>query len=246
MNFRRMIQTEPGLLKFTGNVDQRITADPERYGFDAERATQYATTRGRFAADYATYNEDVTHSTPFRVAKDDSKRRLINATADLVEQVYANKSLSDQVRQELGLPPRDRRGTPAATATEAPLVMGVVRGATGVKVIGRDAADPSRRGKPAGMRQLAVATCFSDDRPGVDGPWEQARLSGRTTVDLDFPHLRQAAVLWVTCWWISSRNEPGPMSIPVAVRLSGTGAGMPAREGEGTATADAPGMKIAA
>ena len=246
MSFRRALQSESNLLKVSGNMDQRVSADPARYGFDADRAAEYATSHQRFVSAYATYNEDVTHSKPFRLAKDEAKKRLVNATADLAEQAYANRSLSDQVRQEIGLPPRDRRGTPAAPATEAPLVMGAVRGATGVTVIGRDAGDPSRRGKPAGMRQLAVATCFSDEQPGVDGPWEQARLSGRTTVNLDFPHLRRAAVLWVTCWWISSRNEPGPMSIPVAVRLSGTGAGMPAREGESTATAAGPAMKIAA
>ena len=111
--------------------------------------------------------------------------------------------------------------------------------------MGRDADSPSRKGKPAGMRQLAVATVFSEEQPGPTAAWTQALLSGRTTVLLPFPNLRGAAVLWVTCWWVNSRNEPGPMSVPVCVRLSGTGAGMPVREREDV-SGGGSGMKIAA
>ena len=242
MSYRRIIQSEPGLINFTGNIDQLLTLDASRYGVSEDVAGAYSAARLRFMGAYSTYNSDLTHSKPYRVAKDAAKLALVNATADIVEQVYANKTLTDEIRQELGLSPRERRGTPAPVATEAPVVMGEVAGPTSVRIMGRDAESPSRRGKPAGMRQLAVATIFADEQPGPGAAWSQAILSGRTTVLLKYPRLEQAAVLWVSCWWVNSRSEPGPMSVPVCVRLSGTGAGMPVREREDVNG----GMKIAA
>ena len=245
MSYRSLIRSEPGLIKFTGNLDQRLSADATRYGFNEDVGDAYAANRARFMAAYNTYNQDLTHSKPYRAAKDSAKVLLVNATADIVEGAYANKTLTDQIRQELGLSPRERHGTPAPVATESPLVMGEITGPASVRIMGRDAESPSRKGKPFGMRQLAVATLFSDEQPGPGSAWNQAILSGRTTVSLAYPNLREAAVLWVTCWWVNSRNEMGPMSTPVCVRLSGTGAGMPTREREDATTTGA-GMKIAA
>ena len=245
MSYRRIIQTEPGLINFSGNLDRSLTLNAPRFGFNEDVADAYAANRASFMAAHATYNSDATHSKPYRVAKDAAKVLLVNATANIVEQVYANPAVSDESRQVLGLSPRDRKGTPAPVATEPPLVMGEVAGPTTVKIMGRDAESPSRKGKPFGMRQLAVATLFSDEQPGPGSAWNQAILSGRTTVLLAYPNLREAAVLWVTCWWVNSRNEMGPMSTPVCVRLSGTGAGMPTREREDVTTNGA-GMKIAA
>jgi hypothetical protein len=70
--------------------------------------------------------------------------------------------------------------------------------------------------------------------------WGQATLSGRTTTTLQVPSVREPSTVWVSAWFISSRNEAGPASQPIKVRVLGAGSPVPNQQAEPTP------MKIAA
>ena len=241
MTWRNQISTEAGLLKFGGNVDRRLTADPLRYGLTADRASQLNTSFLRFDDAMTQYGDPLFHSPPYREAKDIAKRALTNSLADIVEQVYANKALSGEILEELSLSPRDRRPTPVPAPTVQPQVAAFLTGDASLRIEVRDPSTPDRRAKPRGVRVIEVHTFEGPEPVGDVGQWPLFRLSGRATIDGFFPQMFRETTVWVSCCYVSSRNERGPMSRPVSVRLPGTG-----NKPVAATQADQPPMKIAA
>jgi hypothetical protein len=67
-------------------------------------------------------------------------------------------------------------------------------------------------------------------------------LLGRTDKELSFP-TQTGMTVWITSWWITSRNETSPASAPISFRIAGTNGALPqaGRGRDGDAV-----MKIAA
>ncbi|MEM7806807.1 MAG: hypothetical protein AAF561_01700 [Planctomycetota bacterium] len=238
MSYHNELRNEPAIINFTGNMDTVINDDPARFNIEAGRASAYSSTRTEFTDAYETYHTDATHSTPYRVKKDVMKAHLVNSTRDLCETFLADRSLDETTLALVGLRRRSK-GSPAPMPTTAPLVQGRVDSATSIKLSFRDASDSDRRAKPAGVRQVAVATFIGEEPPTDVTAWGQPRLFGRTDQTLRFETLTSQTV-WVTSWWINSRNEFGPASAPVSFRIAGTSGAVPQQRSETTK------MKIAA
>ncbi len=238
MSYINELKTEAKLINFTGNMETVLTGDPSRFNIDPVRATAYATTRSNFMNAYETYHTDATHSTPYRVKKDDMKGHLFNSTRDLCEQFLADKSLDNTTLALVGLRRRQTSGTPAPTPNAAPLVIGRVDSATSIALSFRDEADRDRRAKPAGVRQVAVATFIGDAPPASIDLWGQPMLLGRTNHRMEFPN-RPDITVWVTAWWVNSRNISGPASRPQSFRIAGLGSVVPA-------SGQQPSLRIAA
>jgi hypothetical protein len=239
MSFSDEMRTEQGIINFTGNLETVISGNPERFNLDAARATAYATTRSAFMEAYGVYHTEATHSTPYRVAKDTAKQDLRNSTRDLCEQFLANRSIDAGTLALVGLKRRSGSGTPVKPPTTAPFVMGQVDSATAVTLSFRNAEDPDRRAKPAGVRQVAVAQFVGDAPPANTAEWGQPILLGRTSKQLTF-NTQTPLTVWITAWWITSRNETSQASAPVSFRIAGTSGALPQQQ------ADRPTMKIAA
>ncbi len=73
--------------------------------------------------------------------------------------------------------------------------------------------------------------------------WTLERLSGKTTINLIYPNLAGETTVWARCAYLNGRNETGPASPPVCVRLPGNGLVAPAGQLGGDAGQP---MKIAA
>jgi hypothetical protein len=239
MSFSDELRTEQGIINFTGNLEQNISSEPTRFNINSARAEAYATTRSNFMSAYQTYHTEATHSTPYRVKKDVMKGHLINSTRDLCETFLADRALDATTLALVGLKRRGK-GSPVQTPTTAPLVQGRVDSATSVKLSFRNPADPDRRAKPTGVRQVAVAQYIGETPPTDVAAWGQPTLLGRTDQQLSFA-TQTGMTVWITAWWITSRNESSPASAPVSFRIAGTTGAVPQQ-----ATADRPTMKIAA
>ena len=114
--------------------------------------------------------------------------------------------------------------------TVAPAVSGGADGLTAVKLTIRDPRSPDRRARPAKVRQIAVLTHFGDSAPTDINAWRQPIFSGRTDVRMDFPWLVGETKVWVTCAYVNSRNQFGPASAPVSIRVLGQPASATASE----------------
>ena len=241
MGYNDKIKSERDLIDFTGNLDRQLPDLHAQLGISAERAAEYATTRADFMGAYEVYHTAETHSTPYRVAKDEAKGRLLRSTRALCEMARADEAVSAEALAKIGVRRRDRRGTPASRPTAAPLLTARAVGPTTLEVLLADAADPSRRGKPEDVRQAAVVAYAGETPPSDAASWGQPTLSGTTRVRVSTGE-RGATTVWVTAWWINTRNVAGPAAAPVPVRVAGTSGATPAAKAGGDESA----MKIAA
>ena len=204
--------------------------------------TQYNTTLGNYDAAWDVAKSPSSNSIEATSAKNVQREKMRNTVQRLVAQVKAAPAVDDTLLAALGMPRRIGRSRPVPTPAGAPVVTTEAVGPTTLRVTAK--ADPESRSnaRPRGVRQVAVAT-FAGDAPPADATlWGQPTLSGRTAVLIPMDRLAGPATVWVTCWYVSSRNELGPASAPVSTRMLGAGTAVPTAARQPAATP----MKIAA
>ena len=208
---------------------------------DAE-IEQFNTTLGRYDAAWDVAKNPSTNSAEATAAKNVLREKMYNTVRHLVAQVKAAPTVDNTLLVALGIPPRPVRRHSVPPPSAAPVVTAEAVGPTLLRVTAK--ADPESRSnaKPAGVRQVAVATYAGDAPPADPTMWGQPRLSGRTAIVVPMDHVAGPATVWVTCWYVSSRNEAGPASAPIAARMLGAGPAVPASSRQPAAT----GLKIAA
>ena len=247
MTMEQMLRREADALRWTGEFARTIGGESALlYGLTAEQASEYQTTQGRFAADYAAWHNPATHTPIQRALKDESLLRLRNATASLVAVCEAWPQMTDAKREALKIPLRDRGGAPATLPAAAPTATVLLTGPESVLVRAENPAEPDRAAKPRGVKSLVVLVAFTGDgsEPALaTDQWPVAKISGRTSVDLMWPNMPADQTAWVACYWLSTRNAVGPISRPQSIRLPGTRAAVKAATGE---TGGEVKMKIAA
>ena len=184
-------------------------------------------------------------------AKTDALVALREACRPVIGVIVANPNVSDATRVRLGLKPRVQSLTPATVPAMPPMVELVLTGPTSARAFVRNPTDPGRKAKPYGVQAVVVQSYFTDATTGEKPPadmnrWALEPQQGRTTFDLFWPGLASPKAVWVTCHYVTTRNERGPSAEPASVVLPGTGlaAGV-ATEARQETTAESP-MKIAA
>ena len=119
--------------------------------------------------------------------------------------------------------------------------MALLSGSWSVHVIVSDPSNPGRRGRPAGVRQVAYHVFLGENPPADPAQWPVADVTGTMRHDLIWPGIAPTRA-HVSARLLNTRNEKGPMSIPVEVFVPGTGdVSEPAETDD-----DAKRMKIAA
>ena len=159
--------------------------------------------------------------------------------------INANPNVSDATRVRLGLKPRVGSLTPATVPAMPPMIELVLTGPTSARAFVRNPADPDRKAKPYGVQAIVVQSFFTTgEKPPADmNRWALEPQQGRTTFDLFWPGLASPKAVWVTCHYVTTRNERGPSAEPASVVLPGTG--LAAAEVRQETTTESP-MKIAA
>ncbi len=239
MTFAQMLQRDTGLLTWSADFFATTSGSEGDYGLTAQQVAEFGTTQGKFAAAMAKVGNLGTRSAADVSAKNEAKKTLVNASRMLVEICQAWPQMTAEKRTRLQIPQRGGRPSPAPMPAAAPQASAVLTGPTSARFTARNAADAGRRRRPAGVRQLEIRSMLGSEPTGDPTAWAGTDLSGRTTFDFAWPGVWEATTVWLSCCWINGRNERGPMSPPISVRLAGTGI-RPA------ATAQGGGMKIAA
>ena len=247
MTMEQMLRREADALRWTGEFARTIGGESAPlYGLSADQAGEYQTTQQRFATAYADWHNPATHTPIQRALKDESLLRLRNVTASLVAVCEAWPQMTDAKREALKIPLRDRNTTAAVLPAAAPTATVVLTGPESVLVQVRNPAEPDRAAKPRGVKSVVVLVAFTSDgnEPAMaTGQWPVCRISGKTTIDLMWPNMPADQTAWVACYWLSSRNQVGPISRPQSIRLPGSRAAVRAAT---STTSEEPTMKIAA
>lgn len=195
-------------------------------GISLELATSLESAFNAYDAAYMLAVDPATRSTPRVQGKNTALTGLKAAAKPVVAILQSNPDVSDEQRVELGLKVRDRVPTPAAVPTSAPSVVAMLTGPQSARVIARNPLTPDSRAKPAGVGSVvvqAVQTTGGALPPADLSTWPIAQRSGRTTIDLYWPAMTGETTVWTSCYWVNTRQQRGPSSTPVSVRLPGSG-----------------------
>ena len=245
MYINRIFQNDVNLnlwsIDFLNTTGGTAAAD---FGLTAAQVQAFADLQADYAEKLAKCTNVEARSQVAVVAKNTSKSLLVALARQLVDVCDAWPMMTNDKRVLLRIPLRTTTRTPAKLPTLPPQVAATLTGSESMRLTVRNPGDPDRRAKPKGVASVVVQVCFEDDgvqptTPAMD--WPTYLISGKADVDLFFANMPAGKTAWFVCSWLSTRNERGPVSAKLSVRLPGTGfAQRPA-----TAAQD-PAMKIAA
>jgi hypothetical protein len=213
---------EADLVSSASNFDVKTTAAPTTFGLSVPQCTAFHTVLTAFVAARTVALDPLTRSPANIVAKDIAKNSLLASYRQLAGIVQKFPGTTNFIRAELGLPLRFPEPTPIPPPAAAPLlqVKSVSVRTARVRLI--DAANPTRRGKPAGVSGAAVFSFVGSEAPPDLTEWTFEGNAGRTTVDVVFPSsVENGATVWITAYWFNPRKQAGPTANPVSANLPG-------------------------
>jgi hypothetical protein len=213
---------ESELVTWSTNLNTKINAGPTLYGLSVGQATAYGVLHSDFLTRYQTANNPDTRSPSNIIAKDTSKTALIANARMLAAIVQAFPAITDEQLSDLGLTVPAVEPSPINPPADAPgldIVSAVVRT---VKIRLHDSANPTRRGKPAGVAGASVFSFVGATPPAEIVGWKFEGNTTKTTVEVEFASsVASGATVWVCAFWFNPRAQSGPACNPVSTNLPG-------------------------
>ena len=139
----------------------------------------------------------------------------------LAKLVQAAPLVTDAQKFSLGLNVR-AAPTPVPPPSTSPNLDVVSVTAWTVKIKLHDAASGKKRGRPPGVKGVAVFSCVAAAPPTDLNDWHFEGNTGKTTIDVAFSNtVASGAKAWLTAFWFNPRMESGPACTPVPVTVQG-------------------------
>lgn len=213
-------RTDAGLLAWSANFSDLIVASPTDYGLTIEDATDYATLHTTYADAYAAAHGPGRGPAATQT-KNTAKAALMQDARRLVRIIQAFPGTTNTMRVQLNITVPDEP-TPVPSPAYAPeMDMLPVVGRT-VKIRVHNEQTLGHRGKPHGVKAVAVYSYVGENAPDDIHEWKAEALSSRPAVDIEFPPtLAPGTKVWLTAYWLNTKMESGPACQPQGVNLAG-------------------------
>lgn len=214
---------EAQLLAWSNAFFTKITATPTAFGLVAGQATAYGILNTAWANAYAAATDSETNSTAAITAKNVAKEALLNGPGgarELVAIVQAFPGTTDEERSELRIRIRDVEPTPVPPPSEAPVLIvdSLLSRVLTLKI--RSSEDDESRGKPEGVAGSTILMYVGAEAPLDPAVWTFVMNTTRTTAVIEFPpSIAPGAKVWLTAFWRNRRDDIGPASTPLSIRL---------------------------
>lgn len=214
--------TDAGLLAWSQNFSTLISATPVVFGLNAGNATSYAAAQSAYADALLAATEPSTRGGATVLAKRLARQSLVALSRQLARQVQGTMTVTDEQRYELGLTVRDAGPTPAPVPGATPRLDVVSVIGRNVKVRLHDAANPTRRGKPAFVAGASLFSYVGAVAPTDPAQYKFEGNTTRTTFDVVFPDtVASGATVYLCAFWYNAKAQSGPACTPVPVTIQG-------------------------
>lgn len=216
------------LLAWANPFSAKLTATPTAYGVTAGNASTLAGLLTTFSTALAAATNPQTRGGSTIAAKDTARVNLVANIRQLARQIQGTITVTNQQRYDLGLTVRDTTPTPVPPPAFSPTIMIESTIGNTVRIRLVDSENPTRRGKPAGVRGASVFSFVGDEAPTTEAAWKFEGNTTRTIVDVTFPPATApGSKVWFTAFWFNPRSQSGPPATAVGVNIPG-GAAMAA------------------
>lgn len=208
-------RTDSGLLAWSQNFLNLITATPTAYNLVAGDATAYLAVHTAYSTALANCDPGL-RSAQNVITKNAARTTLKNSATLLANKVYSGASVTDAQKTALGIPPR-RAATPIPPPSTAPVIEVLSVSGWTVKLKLKAVGGTPRRGKPAGVSGASVFTYVGATPPDDIPSWKFEGNTGRSNITVEFPSTLAAGTkVWMTAFWFNGRKQSGPACAPVA------------------------------
>ena len=214
------------LVPWSNNFDTRITASPITFGLTAAQASAYDALHDPFVAAYNAMMDaraNGTRSESLTAATKSAKAALLEYARELYAFVAANNSVSQANKVLLGIHQRAVPGPIPRPGVRPGMDILSVNGRTvGVHI--HDSASSTKRGKPAGSVAAWVYSFVGAEYPSDPTLWSFEGSATKPKFEITFPStVAGGTQIWVCAAWINSKQEAGPLSVPLTTTLQGGG-----------------------
>lgn len=214
--------TENGLLAWSLNFKNLITASPTTYGLTTGDATAYGLVHTAYADALAACEPSVRNKTAV-ATKNVAKTTLKTQATLLANAIYGTPTVTVPQKVELGIPPR-ATPAPIPAPASAPAIEILSLSGWTVKIRLKDTASGATRGKPPGVIGASVFTYVGATPPADVSQWMFEGNTGRVTVNVAFnTTVAAGAKVWITAFWFNNRKQSGPVAIAASVRVDEIG-----------------------
>ena len=213
-------RADAAMLQWSQNVVNLISISPSQWGLQDSDVTDYTALHAGYSAKLAKCEPSVRNK-PAVVAKDQSLGELKSGAFTLANKIYADASVSEAMKVQIGMPPR-AKPMRIPRPESAPVIEIVSHRGFTVRIRLR-AADSDKRGKPAGTAGASVFSFVGDAPPTDIGQWKFVGSMGRVEkIDITFPTtVAPGTKVFFTGLWFNGRKEGGPMARPIGTNLLG-------------------------
>jgi hypothetical protein len=210
---------ESDLVTWSNTFSEGLTALNTQVGVSAALATEYAGLNTTWLTKYNAYQNDSTNSTTARIEKSEAKKALIAKARLLAGIAQRHPATTNAQRAELGITVKDVEPTPLPIPGQA---QALVKGVNGKKVTTRviDPANPTRRGRPAGVQGIHVYSHVGETYPPDLRDYDFQGAVTRSPVTVEFPDAAPGAKVWIVVAYYNPRGEEGAPSTPVFANLA--------------------------
>jgi hypothetical protein len=224
----RFPTSDTGLLQWSQNVVNLITPTPADWGLVVGDVTTYTALHTAYSTALAACDPAIRNK-PATVSKNQARQALKLGAAIVANKLYASSAVTDSMKVEIGMPPR-QLPTQIAAPTTSPVIEFISSMGETIRIRLRSGVGASR-GKPAGTIGASVFSFVGATPPGDISGWKFEGNVGRVEkIDLTFPpdSVVAGAKVWLTAFWYTARKQSAPPTTPVCINLPGGGVVMSA------------------
>jgi hypothetical protein len=218
---------EAGLLSWSSQFSNKITALPTAYGLVAGQASAYAALHAAYSAAYNAANDSTSISKAAIIAKNTAKENLLYGAGgawELVDVCQAWPDMTDALRGELNIRIPDDEPSPIPPPEFPPLLSIMSTSGRTLEVRLRDKENSDKRGKPPGVQGATVLYHVGETTPADPSQWMFLLNESRTQFFADVPPVVPAgSKVWITAFWFNNRKQSSPVAIAASVRVDEIG-----------------------
>lgn len=154
--------------------------------------------------------------------RDVALKAFFNVAGRVVAILRTKENLNPEQLESIGVRPLASRRKSVPAPSEAPDV--VISRVEGRTIYGELRRTARGRGKPADVAGAIIFTGTGPIVPTSMSGWTFAQSTTRTTFSVTMPPSETETIVWVSAFWQNARDESGPASQPISVKLASGGA----------------------
>jgi hypothetical protein len=201
------------LLAWTVNFLKYLYPSLSRFNFPADEYTNLVTLRDDFAQKLELAEEPATRTKTAVLAKNKARDALEKSLQqDAKEFLQFNRNVTDEDRDNLGLPIYKTTRTPAPVADEAPDVDVAAAPPGRIELHFFERGSRHKKGKPEGQHCVEIAWLLSDTPPTRWDELVHSVVDTNSPYTFVFEHDRRGKTIYFALRWENTRGEKGPWS----------------------------------